>query len=611
LNDDAQVGITVYHRDEAPLRVIGFMQNKDYLKSIIDTILDEQVQWRFGVSRAWDAADVAVQEFGSVSNPEERIVAFISNGRDDTSTKQPAGIIQSALDNQVKVYSIGYGTILDPSALQNIANQTLGRYGTAETTSHIATQFKQIADELDGRYTLRWATLKRDSTFFTPSFTLSLEESEATYIGEEAYASSVYADDPMQGVLRVIGSETVEGRTVVFLRSDYTPQWIRHIHLHVNATVPYTVERVPEQQGGLCEGWNLTMTDAEIGGTWIDLESTNPKNPFTSIPFTAFGSLLKFEFRNVTESIDVLSCGWSVDNEIYAELDGQTFELIRSDSLDPIPTCTPTPTHSPTPSFTPTPTLTPSPTHTPTPWPTPESRLLRVDLPNLSADRIPFDFIWIPQGTFMMGSQTSEEDRDSNETLHDVTITQPYYIGQYEVTQAHWKAVMNENPSNYIDPANPVENVSWIQCQEFITRLNDLGLGTFRLPTEAEWEYACRAGTEIRFYWGDDPSYLSIDLFAWSIVNTDQSQNAGLKIPNPWDLFDMAGNVSEWCQDWYDPYPSVPQIDPIGPETGNSKVIRGGGWNSTNNLLRSASRGKASPDRRSYALGLRLVLEVE
>ncbi|MBC7324568.1 MAG: formylglycine-generating enzyme family protein, partial [Moorella sp. (in: Bacteria)] len=130
--------------------------------------------------------------------------------------------------------------------------------------------------------------------------------------------------------------------------------------------------------------------------------------------------------------------------------------------------------------------------------------------------------VLIPAGTFMMGSPNNEQDRSSNEgPQHQVTLTKPFYLGKYEVTQAQWKAVMGSNPSYFRGNNLPVEQVSWNDCQTFIQRLNQLGQGTFRLPTEAEWEYACRAGTTTRFYWGDDPNYSQIGQYAWYDRNSN------------------------------------------------------------------------------------------
>ncbi len=233
-----------------------------------------------------------------------------------------------------------------------------------------------------------------------------------------------------------------------------------------------------------------------------------------------------------------------------------------------------------------------------------------IPLPNLPQGAKPLEMVLIPAGSFTMGSPDSEQDRGSDEgPQHQVTISKSFYMGKYEVTQAQWEAVMGNNPSYFIgNPNNPVEQVSWNDCLEFISKLNQMDLGTFRLPTEAEWEYACRAGTTERFYWGDDPNYTQIEDYAWyggnNIVNG--AKEVGTKLPNPWNLFDMIGNVYEWCQDTYSGYSSTPEIDPVVTNSGNYRVLRGGVWNYSADSCRSADRGGNGPDYASYYFGFRL-----
>jgi formylglycine-generating enzyme required for sulfatase activity len=222
---------------------------------------------------------------------------------------------------------------------------------------------------------------------------------------------------------------------------------------------------------------------------------------------------------------------------------------------------------------------------------------------------VPLEMVWIPAGTFMMGSPDDEQDRSGGEgPQHQVTLTQGFYMGIYEVTQAQWEAVMGNNPSVYSGANRPVEDVSWDDAQAFIAELNTLTGLTFRLPTEAEWEYACRAGTTTRFYWGDDPSYNEIDDYAWYRDNTDATHDVGLKLPNAWGLYDMSGNVWEWCADWKGFYPSGSVTDPTGPSSGSERVYRGGSWDYDPQYCRSASRLNDPPDFSINALGFRVVL---
>ena len=240
---------------------------------------------------------------------------------------------------------------------------------------------------------------------------------------------------------------------------------------------------------------------------------------------------------------------------------------------------------------------------------TPPPAQITIQLPDLPINATPFKMVYIPAGEFTMGSPDNEKDRSAIEgPQHRVTITPPFYMGMYEVTQAQWQAVMGSNPSSFKGGNLPVESVSWNDCQEFIKKLNTLGQGIFRLPTEAEWEYACRAGTVTRFYWGDDNDYSQIGQYAWYSSNSgSQTHEVGKKLPNAWGLFDMSGNVWEWCQDWYSDYTSDRQTDPQGPSTGSYKVFRGGSWGNDPGYCSSAHRNSNNPDYRGNSVGFRVV----
>ena len=217
------------------------------------------------------------------------------------------------------------------------------------------------------------------------------------------------------------------------------------------------------------------------------------------------------------------------------------------------------------------------------------------------------EFVLIPAGTFQMGSNDSDA-YDDEKPVHTVRITQPFYLGKYEVTQGQWQAVMGSNPSRFTgDPNRPVENVSWEDVQEFIRRLNSReGGATYRLPTEAEWEYAARAGTTTRWSFGDDASQLG--RYAWYDGNAGgQTHPVGQLQPNPWGLYDMHGNVWEWVQDWYGKYASGTAVDPAGPSSGSLRVDRGGSWVITARRCRSAHRNGVAPGLRDGYLGFRLL----
>ena len=223
-------------------------------------------------------------------------------------------------------------------------------------------------------------------------------------------------------------------------------------------------------------------------------------------------------------------------------------------------------------------------------------------------DGISIDMVRVEAGTFTMGA-TAEMKNPWNEEkpTHQVTLTNDYYMGKYEVTQALWKAVMGSNPSNFKGDNLPVEKVIWNDCQEFISKLNRITGKTFRLPTEAEWEYAARGGNKSRGYQYSGSNNLS-DV-AWYTANSGSKTHAvGTKQPNELGIYDMTGNVWEWCQDWYGKYSSTSQVNPTGANSGSDRVYRGGSWIGNAWFCRSSYRYGSSPDNRSYALGLRLVL---
>ncbi|MFO0905747.1 MAG: SUMF1/EgtB/PvdO family nonheme iron enzyme [Pirellulales bacterium] len=249
----------------------------------------------------------------------------------------------------------------------------------------------------------------------------------------------------------------------------------------------------------------------------------------------------------------------------------------------------------------------------------------------ITVNNVGMKLAYIPAGEFWMGSPEEEAERFDNETRHQIRITQGYYLGQYEVTQEEYLRVMGKNPSDFspdgegkddvagLDTSRfPVESVSWEEAVEFCRRLSALpaerakGL-RYRLPTEAEWEYACRAGTTTPFHFG-------------SVLNGDRANcdgntpygtstkgkylarttRVGSYVPNAWGLYDMHGNVNEWCSDWYDSYESSLKADPIGPSEGSHRVFRGGSWGSRPSYCRSALRDRVDPSSRNYGLGFRV-----
>ena len=241
------------------------------------------------------------------------------------------------------------------------------------------------------------------------------------------------------------------------------------------------------------------------------------------------------------------------------------------------------------------------------------------------------EMIWAEPGSFSMGSPGGENGRGSNETQYNVTLTKGFYLGKYEVTQAQYEAVMKGNtqtdsngdvisakPSYWSgSPHRPVEQVSWNDIQIFLQRLNNQKLGTitpgwaYVLPTEAQWEYACRAGTTTAYFWGDDAnsSYANYnwDGTATTGVDFKQTRDVGQYLPNPWGFYDMHGNVYEWTADYYQASPAGNfVVDPTGPDVGSTRVTRGGSWNFDFSHARSARRASPSP----IVEGIILVLDL-
>lgn len=230
---------------------------------------------------------------------------------------------------------------------------------------------------------------------------------------------------------------------------------------------------------------------------------------------------------------------------------------------------------------------------------------------------VSLELVKIKAGSFTMGSPASEKNRENDETQHRVTLKQDYWLGKYEVTQGQWKAVMENNPSSFKKGDNyPVECVSWDDAMEFCKKLteNERAAGrlpsgyAYTLPTEAQWEYAARGGRKANAYYvyggGDD-----LDSVGWYGDNSDRTtQPVGQKRANELGLYDMSGNVSEWCRDWYGDYPSGDITNPVGPANGSNRVNRGGSWRSKTRHCRSADRSSAGPAFRNNGVGFRVAL---
>jgi formylglycine-generating enzyme len=259
---------------------------------------------------------------------------------------------------------------------------------------------------------------------------------------------------------------------------------------------------------------------------------------------------------------------------------------------------------------------------------------------SFSIPDVNLDMLWCKSGTFMMGSPEEEDSlKFGDDTQHEVTLTKGFFLGKYEVTQEQWERVtrasrsrenldrggglllglwakmMGSNPSLYKGATLPVEMVTWKKAMQFCGKLMQMEKAAGRLPegwvytlpTEAQWEYACRAGTTTRYPFGDTITPMQANYEE----NVFKTTPVGTYPPNAWGFHDMLGNVWEWCLDWYGKYPSGSVVDPVGPPSGLQRVVRGGSWNCLGRMMRSANRLKYWPDTRNNYLGFRLSLQKE
>jgi formylglycine-generating enzyme required for sulfatase activity len=254
------------------------------------------------------------------------------------------------------------------------------------------------------------------------------------------------------------------------------------------------------------------------------------------------------------------------------------------------------------------------------------------ETPKRISNVLGMEFVYIPPGTFMMGSPENEQRRSSNEVLHQVTLTKGFYMQTLPVTVEQWKKFISVseyagngnnawgcsgigNPNFSQGEHHPIVCVSWYEAQAFTQWLTEYeGKGFYRLPTEAEWEYVCRAGTQTAFANGhntkSDGYDLSMEQMGWFKKNSgDKIQPVGQKQPNSWGVFDMHGNVWEWCQDWCGNYPNQSVKDPNGPDKGDDRIIRGGYWDNDAHYCRSAARGDGISENRVGCIGFRLLKE--
>jgi formylglycine-generating enzyme required for sulfatase activity len=237
--------------------------------------------------------------------------------------------------------------------------------------------------------------------------------------------------------------------------------------------------------------------------------------------------------------------------------------------------------------------------------------------PKSLTNSIGMKLAWIPAGTFMMGSTSKEKGRGDDEFSHAVNLSRGFYLGVHLVTQEEWLAVMGNNPSEFQGSKQlPVDSVSWDDCQTFLRRLSEKEKKSYRLPTEAEWEYACRAGTTTPFHVGatlstDQANYNGNFVYGPGLKGTYRAKTTpvGEFPPNAWGLYDMHGNLWQWCADWHGGLARKEITDPTGPKSGKNHILRGGSWGSNPVFCRSANRNFADPASRTEFYGFRVALD--
>ncbi len=327
MTSDAQVGILEFHREDPahpPAVVADFTTNKEYLKSRIDAIWGEYVQGFPASSRCWDAVYAAVNMFpGDQGADEERYLLFLSDGVDESSTTAtPDSIITAAKDRAVNVYCIGFGDELAPDTLQQITSNTGGAYYKAGSVEELGQRFDDIWQDLGGRYTFRWSTLRRDGASFTPSFEIKLNGVSGSYTGPD-YTPTDHVGDVLRGVLRVPEYTIVDGHASVFIRASYVPRYITRLSLYIQSPYTFTAALVGADDGGLCQSWSVPVLTPDASGATVALQSPTPTNIYTAITYGGFGPILRLDFANLPENPGPLVTAVSADNSLYAN--GQSF----------------------------------------------------------------------------------------------------------------------------------------------------------------------------------------------------------------------------------------------------------------------------------------------
>jgi hypothetical protein len=386
----AQIGVYEFHReDQSPSNVVAITTDKVKINNAISGIWTNYVQWWPAASRCWDATAMAVKDLGAYNNDEQHIIVLVSDGRDESSTNSLASVIRSASTNGIKVYCVGFGSELFEDPLTNLTSSTSGRYYQATNVAQLGAQFAQIGKDLAGQYVLRWATLKRTTNAFQPSFSVTYQNNTAvsplwttelvtnittnidivvdtnvtpplsttniTYDTNEVtktnyiispYVPTKYAGDVKLGKLRLVQNAEVKP-TGITLRATYVPRYIRQMLIRYRPNFFCTPYLMSTNPGEILQSWTMTRTDDPTNGTFLLLSSPNTNNLNTSIKFGAFGNLIDFRFNDALPNGTNAFSVFEVITNIYANTGKQGFVLSNATSFvkyfDPLPMGTPVP----------------------------------------------------------------------------------------------------------------------------------------------------------------------------------------------------------------------------------------------------------------------------
>jgi hypothetical protein len=334
LNDDALVSVTEFHRDDAEAEIVTpFTVDRAYTRERIDAIQEEFVRGFYSASRMLDAVLDAAGTFESGSEDEEsRYILLFTDGDDTSSTADTNAVVNLAKARGIRIYAIDFGTDAVSTDLDELTERTDGTLFTAETVADLDDSFMQIVQDLDGQYTLRWASVARSSTPFLPGFTLILGDESTSYTAESNFVPTQYAGNgPLEGKLRFVSSDS-ENATTVFLRADYVPRLISRFSIYLASDTGFTVEAVDASSDGLLGGWTLTSTDDPEGnGITLDFQSTDDP-----MPFGAFGPMLRISFDALLPEGEPLFSQVYVDNTIYEGGGGQSFVVDGYDNTPPV-----------------------------------------------------------------------------------------------------------------------------------------------------------------------------------------------------------------------------------------------------------------------------------